>query len=560
MVFEFVFSSPIDVDIAHTQRFITLLERYAQAQDLRFAYQSDFLNYQVLHSFFVDCQTNEIVDFADTISHRLPLSIDFCFVELKTDSKVPQKWKRKTKKYQEKYKFLDALEIQEILDKNSPCFCEIFDWIKDIKYLGKDVLTTESIEEVFNQLAKKLLDSQSLRLKTPRGNWEFSIQKKKNNVLFWDLSNAMTFLRIQSTQAQILASYEKPSMKFCPKEIFAQSLLQGEYPYEVNARLPDDILLSLFGQFCLGFKMSYAFVEECDDLGEWDLSYEYFDENKLPSPRQVTVSNDGLIIDTRIAKHSKNVSDIIQTHFNDKKTSDKDVLSDTNSQKTPSLVHSQKLIIYLSKTHSTRIWIKDQEEYKDLLPIVFEANPKLIVKNIQLHCKDGDKLLKNFGENFGEILSNIKLLSDTPQESKNLMDIFSSAAFVLGYTQKFYRNDGIILNNAKKFVRDKGPRIDFKLKRNEEEFLELEIPKILRSAMSFRLAGLDEATLSYGFIDSMAEFLGNFARDAMLNFHINTTLLCGDMLTEKIFLDKILHYFPKNIDLVLPQAGFVDYL
>lgn len=556
MVFEFVFSSPAGINIVNIKKFINFLERCAQMQNLKFSYKNELLRHQILHSFFVDCQASDIVAFADYIAHRLPLSIDFCFVELKTDCQVPKKWKKNAKK---NINFLDAFEIKEILNKQSPYFCEVFKWIKNIKCLKKSIFTAKDVEDTLSHLAKKLLDSQSLRLKTPCGNWEFFTNKKKNDVMFWDLSNAMTFLRIESVQSQILASYEKPSMRLCPKEIFASTLLQDGYPYEINARLPDDILLSLLGQFCLESKMGYVFVEKCNDLGEWDLSYEYSKQGKLPFLRQVTVSSDGLIVDTNIAKRSKSILDIIETHFDKEETLDKNIFSDTNLQKVSSPSNQQKLIIYLSKIHPTRIWIKDQESYKDLLSLAFEVNPKLILKTIELHYKDGDKLLKNFGENFGNILSNIQLLPDISRESKNIMDILSSAAFVLGYTRTFSPNDGMILNNAKKFVRDKGPRIDFKLKCDKEGHLELETPKVLRSAMSFRLAGLDEATLSYGFVDSMAEFLGNFARDAMLNFGIKTALLCGDMLTEKIFLDKILHYFPKNIGLILPQAGFVDY-
>ena len=86
------------------------------------------------------------------------------------------------------------------------------------------------------------------------------------------------------------------------------------------------------------------------------------------------------------------------------------------------------------------------------------------------------------------------------------------------------------------------------------------MPKILQSAMSFALAGVDNATLCYGIVDSLCEFMGGLARDMEQNYGIKKIFLCGDMLTESIFLDKITHYIPKNLELILPQDGFVDTL
>ncbi|MFG5109172.1 protein hydE, partial [Campylobacter lari] len=106
---------------------------------------------------------------------------------------------------------------------------------------------------------------------------------------------------------------------------------------------------------------------------------------------------------------------------------------------------------------------------------------------------------------------------------------------------------------------DRGPRIDYKIIKDEQQNLKLDYPKILRSVMSFLLAGVDEATLSYGILDSMGEFFGNFIQDLCVNFSLQNVLIFGSLLEEKIFLDKILHYIPKNIHLVLPKKDYLDY-
>lgn len=57
----------------------------------------------------------------------------------------------------------------------------------------------------------------------------------------------------------------------------------------------------------------------------------------------------------------------------------------------------------------------------------------------------------------------------------------------------------------------------------------------------------------------MSEFVATLIRDTQINFEIKRTLLLGDMLSNAIFLDHLLGYLPKNINLILPKDGLMDY-
>ena len=76
--------------------------------------------------------------------------------------------------------------------------------------------------------------------------------------------------------------------------------------------------------------------------------------------------------------------------------------------------------------------------------------------------------------------------------------------------------------------------------------------------MSFALAGVEKELIAYGVLDSLAEFMGGFVRDVVQNYAMKQVFLCGDMLSHKVFLDKILLYLPRDITLILPQDGWVD--
>ncbi|PAF42002.1 hypothetical protein [Helicobacter sp. 11S03491-1] len=544
MVFEFIFSTQSK---SHARIFDKFLQYHATLKNLKFSHCFDLTKTPSEYIFLLDASTQDALDFADDIAKRLPLSIHFRFLEFKISECILDKPQKKSHKQPE---FLDALETKEILDKNSSKFCNLFDWVKNIQFLGKQITQPSDLQKAFKQIILKLKNNQSVLIKTSRGIKEISLSQKSLDVMFWDLCNALTYTRLQNLESQVLASYEKPSMLLCPKEVFAPLLLKNKDTFEIRAMLAYDIVLSLLGIFALEAEMGYVFVKNSSSK-EFDLSYEH---HKLPKMSEIVVSQEGFLIYKKIDKKSKNIFDVIAQHFDDDNSS----LPKNIQKNTPSIIHHQKLIIFLSKTHPSGIWVKQGKEYKSLLPIVFENNPKLILQKIENHYDGGEKLLKNFCNHFEDIFRSIQSLPDASMESKNLIDIFSSAAFVLGYQKQFISNNTCILNHAKKFVRDKGPRIDFKLIK-ENDCLKLDYPKVLRSAMSFLIAGLDEATLSYGFVDSLAEFLGKFALDTSINFGIKNALICGDMLTQKVFLDKMLHYFPKSIHLALPKEGYVDY-
>lgn len=551
MIFEFLFRAYKKK--SDNDGFVEILHKQAQHRNLKFADRFENIKEDDFYSFFLDCSPQEALEFADNISLTLPSSIYFNFIEIKTpENPNISKWLKVSKKSTH---FLDVSTVKAVLDKNSPRFCDVFQWIKNIQFLGKNITDIDMLQDTLKHIATRLKNGESLKIQTSRGLREFSYQHKTKHLMFWDISNLFTYMRVDNVQSQVLASYEKPIMKLTPKEVFAPSLLKENEDFEIRTCLPFDLMLSLLGIFALDFEMGYVFYK---DIKNSDVDFSY-QSPIVPKEKDIVVSKDGLVIETEVCKNSKTIFDIVKRHFEDETFQENNPSEKSSrfSKNTPPINH-QKLIVFLSKIHPTSILVKDGKTLKALLPIEFDNNPKNILETIKNNYKSGDKLIKNFSEHFADIFSALQSLPDTPMMTNNLIDIFSSSSFVLGYTSTFDPKNQKILNNAKKFLRDKGPRIDFKLQKNDEGVF-LDYPKILRSSMSFSIAGLDEATLSYGFVDSMAEFLGNFVRDATTNFNIKKVLLCGDILNEKIFLDKILHYLPKNIDLILPKEGYIDY-
>ncbi len=164
-------------------------------------------------------------------------------------------------------------------------------------------------------------------------------------------------------------------------------------------------------------------------------------------------------------------------------------------------------------------------------------------------------MLKNYAAKFPDFYARIVELSQYNLGGANVLDFFRILGFILGYSEDFHSHSVISL--AKECLHPKGPRIDYKILKDDSLKMALNFSKIMHSAMSFRLAGVENEILSLGILDSLAEFLGNFIWDNAQNFSVQEVTIVGDFFGEKVFLDLFVRYFPKT--LALKTHAFLDY-
>ncbi len=500
---------------------------------------------------------------------------------------------------------------------------------KATKSATTDTLNHAYIFSALDSMLCALKSHRDITFHTPRGTLTLSLEKT-DSIMFFDISALQTFMRVDSAALAVLASFEKPSMRLCAKEVFAKDLML-EREVEAICSLCPDPMLALFGALARASGLEYAFIKQ-KSLAKTapaphvstlnPLALRYTLSYSLPASQLLVCEKSGIILEERFAKAS--LFELIKRHYpldssarassvqtppnadsaapkanSDKSARDSNIsvskaqTSKAVESKTPessasesTFIHAQKkLIIYLSTRHDSAIWAYDGTSFFQLLEISFPSDVRTLLATLESNYQDADKLIANFGAAFGKESLDFSApsTSDTPHTSsaqnppsaantpripttpttptKNLLDILAPIAKILGYCDKSAPNAAAtkaILNSAKLCIRDKGPRIDYKLIKTNEGALALDAPKILRSCMSFHLAGVEREILSYGILDSMAEFFGNFARDMQQNYSMQEAFICGDMLAHKVFLDKIIHYFPKNISLTLPEDGWLD--
>ena len=126
---------------------------------------------------------------------------------------------------------------------------------------------------------------------------------------------------------------------------------------------------------------------------------------------------------------------------------------------------------------------------------------------------------------------------------------------VLGFTKELVADK--IFEYADGFLRDVGPRIDFKTINIKGELYYDPISTI-SSVMSFRLAGVEKETICYGVFDSLADFLISIMRDVNINHNIKDIGIIGNLFINKIFFNKITKKFPQNF--ILHYPNYVDLI
>ncbi len=81
----------------------------------------------------------------------------------------------------------------------------------------------------------------------------------------------------------------------------------------------------------------------------------------------------------------------------------------------------------------------------------------------------------------------------------------------MGLSEDFENGAEQLMDHALGFGGQKGPRIEFTLQDKAKVHSDFDTIKMIRSAMSFKLAGTDDATLCFGFLDSFSYFVSDVA-------------------------------------------------
>ncbi|MFP6070003.1 protein hydE [Helicobacter pylori] len=512
MAFVFLFKC---VSEKTSLNFTPLLER--MACDLQARFYSVYKDNTA--SFYLQASAEITLEFAQKLSEILPFSLDFSFLSLKEITEPLDENLFQTTSLS-KPLFMNAKEHQDFLDKNSSLYANALGFVKNAAFKGDIIHSPKELIDCLTQLKEALKTQDFIPIFTSRGALSLSLKNPSPSVIFSDLSSVLSCTKLPLEDAKYLASLEKPSIKASLKSVFKDTFKNDE----IIAQLPFDPILNLLCRILQDEGIEFVFTHEsrsCEALLHYEALFKT--PNRLITPTKKFV---------------------LENHLSTLPFKDElEFLSTTPNS----------IVLYFSFKRPTRLLLHANGSLKTLLSVSFDFNQ---IFNLLKQDEKASRMLKNYATKFPDFYARIVELSKYQLGGANLLDFFQILGFVLGYSEDFCAQQSVI-SLAKECLRPKGPRIDYKILKDDSFKMALNFSKIMHSAMSFRLAGVENEILSLGILDSLAEFLGNFIWDNAQNFSVQEVTIAGDFFGEKVFLDLFVRYFPKT--LALKAHAFLDY-
>ena len=219
--------------------------------------------------------------------------------------------------------------------------------------------------------------------------------------------------------------------------------------------------------------------------------------------------------------------------------------------------------IYLSKENPSHIFsFSSKIGYTPM--VLFNdqdiLQPMDMLEAIRTMNESGKRLIDNFIDKFPELFEKIiQTKFNTQSDISDIAKIWAMAAVFLGLYDGNDLSEGceVLESTAIEFNGKSGPRIDYKVMSTEEGY-QLDARLVIRSAMSFKLAGLDDYLLSFGFIDSLADFIAQQAENADANIGINGVALCGDLFENRQLLMRAYNALSVNYPVYRNQRLSID--
>ncbi|GAA8944757.1 hydrogenase biosynthesis protein HydE [Helicobacter pylori] len=470
-------------------------------------------------SFYLQTSAETTLEFAQKLSEILPFSLDFSFLSLKEITEPLDENLFQTTSLS-KPLFMNAKEHQDFLDKNSSLYANALGFVKNTAFKGAIIHSPKELIDCLTQLKEVLKTQDFIPVHTSRGALSLSLKNPSISVIFSDLSSVLSCTKLPLEDAKYLASLEKPSIKASLKSVFKDTFKNDE----IIAQLPFDPILNLLCRILQDEGIEFVFIH-ANNPQEALLYY----ETLFKTPKRLITPTKKFVLENNLSA----------TPFKD----ELEFLSATPNN---------SIVLYLSFKRPTRLLLHANGSLKTLLSVSFDFNQSF---NFLKQDEKASRMLQNYATKFPNFYARLLELSKYNLGGANLLDFFQILGFVLGYSEDFCTHSVISL--AKECLRPKGPRIDYKILKNDSLKLALNFSKIMHSAMSFRLAGVENEILSLGILDSLAEFLGNFIWDNAQNFSVQEVTIAGDFFGEKVFLDLFVQYFPKT--LTLKTHAFLDY-
>ncbi|MGA1940807.1 hypothetical protein [Arcobacter sp. YIC-310] len=492
---------------------------------------------------YIKCSQESLSDFSNSLSLYLPMSIFYYDVSVNPLDELPNVQSMSLEQ-DNLISFcptcLKAVEDEKSKDYyNAFKSCEICDSYKEANFI-LDNHKVNSSKELFENLAEKINENKKIKIKTLSGTFVFSKLKdldSSENLLATNLVNISSLVVENRTDIVSLACIEKPSIDFKINEIYKlKNQIKKDF---INIRFANDLTLYFLCTELSKLNINFLNIENKEN--EFDIFLDIEEKTQtnkvLDIPLIKCFENKKFILKSN--SYDKSL-DVIYSKFEEKNKSQFMTVLAENELFDKSIVN-----FYISTKDDDGLSFYSQK-FDGLIDIV---KPFYIPNSIEQffetmkNDETSSRLLQNYKEKFEDDYNEALKSDISSYKTKSFYNYWKIAKQILCFKED-------ILENANKCMLEKGPRIDYKLVEDEKLYnREFDYVKLIKSAMSFKLAGVDEETISLGFIESLAHFIGYELDNINSSYDLDGVSLCGDMFRYDIFTALVEKSITKNFNI-----------
>ncbi|MFY4857676.1 hypothetical protein ACOTVL_04370 [Aliarcobacter butzleri] len=484
---------------------------------------------------YIEAEEKILEDFSNALSLYVPISIFYYGLEVEVVEKLPLETSSSID--EKSIISFSPSSLKEVEDKDSIDFynafksCEVSKGFEDATFIFENK-KVKSDKKLFEKLSQLINEDKKLKIKTLSGTFVFSKIKNIENhkeLLVTNFENINTLIVENATSIVALASIEKPQIEFKINQIY--KLKHSIKKEKIDLRFANDLTLHLLSIELKKLKIDFLNIEDENAKFDYFLDVKSSNNIFLDIPKVVCFDNKKLILNS-ISYPKK-----LDTVFNKFKQKDKAQFMTVLAEN--ELFDKSIINFYISSLNDDKISYYSKNGLVDILEDLYlPTTIKEVFESIKKDTK-GEKLLKNYQDKFKddyEIALNIKI----DFSKKSFFTYWQIAKIVLNFKED-------IVLNASNSLLEKGPRIDYKIFDNKKVFnRKFDYLPLIKSAMSFKLAGVDEETISLGFIESFAHFIANEIDILHNTYELEGVSLCGDMFANIRFNQLVEKSITKN--------------
>ena len=365
-------------------------------------------------------------------------------------------------------------------------------------------------KNIYKKIANLIKNGKKIKIKTPNGIFLFFEINKENmksidnfEIIPTDISLVQKMVNITQEELQILMTLEKPIMRAKVNMVYEAKEILPEN--RIKIRMSNSVLLQLICEEL--FDIGVEFIGKSNDTVKCDIFLDYdIKIPKIPDIEVAVLENGEILVlqdDTYASKESKKDLDKIR---------EPSIRQFVSILKERELFDTQVSCFYFSTKYDDAILYQDSD--KGMLSLVkfpLYSSIREIFSIIRKKSASGRKLIENYQKSFPK-LYNFLLRVNIPRKlSNNFYNLLRFVSLIVGFSDNFENAAKKLIENAEDFGGQKGVRIDMKLEDEDKIYSDFNPYKVIQSAMSFKLAGCDDMTLSFGVIESFSYLVSDIA-------------------------------------------------